>query len=221
MLITKTGVQAFGVAMMDRYTNRPARFLLALPPPSPRKLSHTRTVVYTGYDREDGLWDIEAALSDVKTYDFQVSSEPRFPAQQPIHALKIRVTLNDKMVIQDIATSMDSIPHNECASAPHGMHQLIGCTMGPGWRKVINEHVGGTQGCTHLREMLFNMATAAYQTLPSGQWHRREVNGMPQPVVMQAPFHLGQCHSWAYDSPTVQRAYPMFYRPKSSDNSNA
>ena len=200
--------------MMARLNTRPTRFPLALPPPSPRKLSHTRTVVYQGFDREDGLWDIEATLTDVKPYSFQVPNEPVMPAQEPIHSLKIRVTLNDQMVIQDIATSMDEIPHPECAGAPHGMHLLIGSTMGRGWRKVINQHVGGTAGCTHLREMLANMATAAFQTLPSGQWHRVELAGQPQPEITQAPHHLGQCHSWAYDSPTVQRAYPMFYKPK-------
>jgi hypothetical protein len=200
--------------MIGRLNTSTARFPLALPPPSPRKLSHTRTVVYQGFDREDGLWDIEAELTDVKPYDFQVANEQPFPAEAPIHGLKIRVTLNDQMVIQDVATAMDVIPHPECAGAPHGMHQLIGHTMGPGWRKVINTHIGGTQGCTHLREMLANMATAAYQTLPSGQWHRRERAGLPHPPATQAPFHLGQCHSWAYDSPTVQRAYPIFFKPK-------
>jgi hypothetical protein len=174
--------------------------------------------VYQGFDREDGLWDIEAALTDVKTYNFQVSNERPFPAQEPIHALKIRVTLDNKMEIQAIATSMDNIPHPECAGAPHGMHKLIGQTMGPGWRKIINQHVGGTEGCTHLREMLSNMATAAYQTLPSGQWHRRELDGQPQPETTKPPFHLGQCHSWAYDSPTVQRAYPMFYKTKAAED---
>ncbi|MEY3610820.1 MAG: hypothetical protein RJB14_542, partial [Pseudomonadota bacterium] len=111
-------------------------------------------MVYQGYDREDGLWDIEAELTDVKTFSFQVPNERLFPGHEPIHGLKIRVTLNNQMVIQDIATSMDNIPHPECVGAPHGMHKLIGCTMGPGWRKVINQHVGGTDGCTHLREML-------------------------------------------------------------------
>ena len=187
---------------------------MALPPPSPRKLSHTRTVVYQGFDREDGLWDIEAELTDVKTFDFQVPNEVTFRANEPIHGLKIRLTLNAQLVIQDVVTSMDRIPHPECAGAPHGMHTLIGCTMGPGWRKVINQHVGGTDGCTHLREMLANMATAAYQTVPASQWHRRELAGKPQPEVTQPPFHLGQCHSWALDSPTTQRAYPMFYQPK-------
>lgn len=205
--------------MMARLNTRPTRFPLALPPSSPRKLSHKRTVVYQGFDREDGLWDIEATLTDVKPYSFQVPNERVMPADEPIHTLKIRVTLNDHRVIQDIATSMDDIPHPECAGAPHGMHLLIGSTMGPGWRKVINQHVGGTEGCTHLREMLANMATAAFQTLPSGQWQRRELAGLPQPEITQAPHHLGQCHSWAYDSPTVQRAYPMFFRPKAAIDS--
>ena len=178
-------------------------------------------MVYQGFDREDGLWDIEAELTDVKTYDFQVPNERPFPANEPIHGLKIRVTLNHKMVIQDIVTAMDDIPHPECAGAPHGMHKLIGQTMGPGWRKIINEHIGGTQGCTHLRELLFNMATAAYQTLPSGQWHRRALAGQPHPEITKAPHHLGQCHSWAYDSPTVQRAYPMFFRPKPPHDTSA
>lgn len=189
---------------------------MALPPASPRKLSHTRTVVYRGYDREDGLWDIEAELRDVKTYAFQVPNERPFPAEAPIHGLSIRVTLDDQMVIQDIVTSMDDIPHDTCAQAPQHMHRLKGQRMGPGWRKVIQAHIGGTEGCTHLREMLFNMATAAYQTLPSGQWQRREQRGQAHPAVRE-PFFLNQCHTWAYNSPTVQRSYPMFYQPKASE----
>ena len=70
---------------------------LALSPPSPRKLSHTRTVVYQGYDREDGLWDVEAELTDVKTHDFKVPNERLYPAHEPIHHLKIRVTLDTQV----------------------------------------------------------------------------------------------------------------------------
>jgi hypothetical protein len=49
--------------------------------------------VYQGYDREDGLWDIEAELTDVKTFSFQVPNERLFPGNAPIHGLKIRVSL--------------------------------------------------------------------------------------------------------------------------------
>jgi hypothetical protein len=43
--------------------------------------------------------------------------------------------------------------------------------MGPGWRQAIDRTIGGVQGCTHLRELLFNMATAAFQTIPHAQRH--------------------------------------------------
>ena len=131
--------------MIGRFNIRPARFPLALPPPSPRKLSHTRTVVYQGFDREDGLWDIEAELTDVKTYGFSVPNERPFPANEPIHGLKIRVTLNNKMVIQDIVTAMDDIPHPECAGAPHGM--TTGDVMRPlHSAKTADRGVAGQQG---------------------------------------------------------------------------
>ena len=171
-------------------------------------------MVYSGYDRDDGLWDIEAELTDVKPYTFQVPSERAFPANEPIHHLNIRLTIDDQMLIHEVQTSMDQIPHDECSQVPPNMQALVGCRLGRGWRRAIDEKMGGTAGCTHLREMLFNMATAAFQTLPSGQWHRRNLRGEAQPAITEAPFHLGHCMTWALDSPTVARAYPMFYKPK-------
>ena len=35
--------------------------------PAPRKLMHTRAIDCKGYERADGLWDIEAHLVDTKT----------------------------------------------------------------------------------------------------------------------------------------------------------
>ena len=193
---------------------------MALPPAAPRKLSHTRTVTYRGYDREDGLWDIEAELTDVKTYTFEVPGERVFPQALPIHGLAIRLTIDDELRIHAITTSMDNTPHEECHKAPTHMDRLVGHQLGRGWRKAIDTHIGGTAGCTHLREMLFNMATAAYQTVPSGQWHRRQERGQPQPPLTAPPFHLGQCMTWALDSPAVARAYPMFYKPKATEPSS-
>ena len=188
------------------------RLQLALPPPSPRKLSHTRTAVYSGFEREDGMWDIEAALTDVKTYSFVIPSQGPREAGQPIHGLNIRLTVDDQFIIHDVQTDMAHIPHPECDQAPQGMHKLIGCTLGSGWRKTIDAHIGGIAGCTHLREMLFNMATAAYQTIPSARQFRNQQAGLPDTVPTTPPPHVGKCMSWAFDGPVVQRHYPMFYR---------
>jgi hypothetical protein len=191
-----------------------------LPSPSARKASHTRTVVYRGYDREDGLWDIEAELTDVKAYAFKLLNERPFEAGEPVHGLSIRLTIDSEFLIHDVATSMDHIPHATCEQAPASMHQLKGCRIGKGWRKQIDEKVGGIDGCTHLREMLFNMATAAYQTLGSGKWRRMELKGQPHPPQTEMPSYLDQCHTWARGSVNTQHFFPMFHQPP-RDPSNA
>ena len=43
---------------------------MALTPPAPRGPIHHRRIDCRGYWREDGLWDIEAHLTDVKSYPF-------------------------------------------------------------------------------------------------------------------------------------------------------
>ena len=43
---------------------------MPLSAPAPRKLEHLRDIQLRGYVREDGLVDIEAHLTDTKTYGF-------------------------------------------------------------------------------------------------------------------------------------------------------
>ena len=39
--------------------------------PSPRKLIHTNEIRCTGIERDDGLWDIEGRITDVKCYSYE------------------------------------------------------------------------------------------------------------------------------------------------------
>src|SRR5512143_596133 len=64
-------------------------------PPRSRKLLHTRTVQCYGYQREDGLWDIEGHMTDVKTYSFTNKDRGgEIRAGEPLHAMSIRLTLD-------------------------------------------------------------------------------------------------------------------------------
>ena len=67
----------------------------------------------------------------------------------------------------------------------------------------MKERVGGTEGCTHLRELLAQMATVAYQTLHSARTRRRRQAGEGEPPL--SPAILGTCHAYAPDSPVVRR----------------
>ena len=44
---------------------------MALSPPVPREPIHQRRYQFDGYRRADGLWDIDAHLTDTKTYGFK------------------------------------------------------------------------------------------------------------------------------------------------------
>jgi hypothetical protein len=90
------------------------------------------------------------------------------------------------------------------------MQQMVGVTMGPGWRQAIEKALGGIRGCTHLRELLFNMATAAYQTVPVYRERLRRQSGVPEAENAAPPYHLGKCLAWDFNGAVVQRHYPKF-----------
>lgn len=176
---------------------------MPLPLSVPRKLLHTRRVEYRGYEREDGLWDIEGEMIDTKPHAFEIEGERRWDPEEPIHHMHIRVTLDDRMVIRAIAVAMEAFPHQPCPQAQAPMQRMVGETVGRGWRQTIERHLGGIQGCTHLRELLFNLATAAFQS--------RSASFAPA-VEGQPPLHLGQCLAWDFNGPVVEKVYPLFFR---------
>jgi hypothetical protein len=180
---------------------------LPLPPPQPRTHLHTRHVVFRGFRREDRLWDIEAEMRDTKAQVFEIPGEGTWQPGEPVHNMAIRVTIDDALVVRDIAVAMDGAPHPECPQAQAPMQTMIGCTMGPGWRQAIERNLGGTRGCAHLRELLFNMATVAFQTIPES---------LPAGAGENPPFYLGKCMAWDFNGSVVQRHYPVFvgWQPK-------
>jgi hypothetical protein len=187
-----------------------ASYAASLGAPAPRTHVHTRSVDYRGYRRDDGLWDIEAVLTDVKTYDQRTPDRGVLPAGEPVHAMAIRLTVDDDMKITDVAVGMPSAPFAECQQAKPPMSRLIGCVLGSGWRKAIEHALGGIQGCAHLRELLFNMATVAYQTIPLYRMHLRRLAGKPDLVPKRPPPHIGKCLAWDFEGEVVKRHAPQF-----------
>lgn len=183
---------------------------MPLPPAAPRRHLHTRSVSYRGFLREDGLWDIEAEMSDTKSYHFDRSDGSAMPPGTPVHNMLIRLTVDEQMTIRAIATAMDHTPFPECQQGNDPMQQMVGVTLGPGWRQAIEKALGGVRGCTHLRELLFNMATAAYQTAFPWRDHERRTAGGSPAQRTEPPYHLGRCIAWDYDGPVVLRYYPQF-----------
>ena len=104
-----------------------------------------------------------------------------------------------------------------CPQAAPNFARLAGLRVGRGFIKQANERIGGVHGCTHLRELLGQMGTVAFQTMYS-----RRIQHMAAPNAESTsggvaegraarPAMLGTCLAYAPDSPIVQREWPEHY----------
>ena len=80
------------------------------PPPAERTRVHQRRVTLDGYQRVEGLWDIEAAMLDIKDHDYPLSAGV-LKAGEPVHAMRDRVTIERKMKVLDAALCTEAAPY--------------------------------------------------------------------------------------------------------------
>ena len=173
--------------------------------PVARTLLHRRSISVEGFQREDGLYDIEGHLVDIKGYDFPVSNGIR-KTGEPIHDMWLSITIDDHMIIRDAQASTVARPYEgSCENITPHYGKLKGLSIAPGFTRAVKELFGGVRGCTHLTELIGTLATVAFQTrygsAESGSEHK--------------PPHLDGCHALDTQGPVVAKYYPKWYLPKS------
>ena len=174
-----------------------------------RELLHTRRVRYEGYKRADGLWDIEAHLTDIKNHDYQLKTGVR-RAGQPVHSMWLRLTIDRKLNITDATASSDAVPYpGGCETIVPAYRQLIGLNLAKDFRRNAGQLLGGVRGCTHLTEMLAGMPTAAVQSF-AGEMKEEWDDG-------SKPFQLDKCHALETTTQTVKTWYPKWYTGRRED----
>lgn len=174
----------------------------------PRKHLHTRTIKCEGYERDDGLYDIEAQIIDTKTYAVDEPYRGHREAGMHVHDMQLRLTLDRGMTVRGIEVTTNHAPYDVCPTVAPGYQALIGAKVGGGWRKAVSEAVGRTKGCTHITELLMPAATVAFQTM--GSWQPQTD---PAAAQTKPPFIDG-CKAWASDGPVVKRLFPLHYRER-------
>ena len=179
---------------------------MPLSPPVEREALHRRTIDMVGFRRADGLFDIEAHLIDTKTYAFDNTDRGIVEPGTPLHGMLARMTLDEDMMIVQFEASTEFAPYSMCPQAAPNFARLAGIRVGRGFIRAASERIGGIHGCTHLRELLAQMGTVAFQTLYPV---RRTREAEREPGVR--PAMLGTCLAYAPDSTQVQRLWPEFY----------
>ncbi|MEM5314052.1 DUF2889 domain-containing protein [Paraburkholderia sp. JHI869] len=197
---------------------------MPLSPPVPRQLRHQRAIRAVAYEREDGLWDIDACLTDHKPRDVPLAAGVR-PNGLPIHELWLRITIDRKLNVVDAEASSDWVPYDgQCQNAHPAYRALIGLNLLDNFRLQAGRLLAGTAGCTHLTEMLGVLPTAAIQAFVGEVWDTS--NGSPgeapgpelgktaggnEAAGEKPPFQLGRCHALRFDGEAVKQFYPRWY----------
>jgi hypothetical protein len=187
--------------------------------PVEREVQHIRNYQFGGYRRIDGLFDIEGRMTDTKSYAFPNEWRKTIEAGEPIHDMRIRLTLDEQFVIQDVECVTAAGPYEICPAITPAFAALKGERIGRGWSRILREKFGGRHGCVHHVEMLRAMATVAVQTLYGWQERRKRETGSSRndgPPDHEAkagrkPGFIDSCHALASDGEIVRTHFPQFY----------
>jgi hypothetical protein len=181
-----------------------------------REHIHTRKVQCEGFRRADGLWDIEGHITDVKTYAFGNRERGQVQPGAPIHDMWIRLTVDDTLTIQAVEATTDASPYKICPNVTPNFQRLIGLRIGPGFRKSVRDRLGGTEGCTHLVELLGPVGTTAFQTvMPMVErdlYKRSQANPEDAAKPRKRPSLLNSCYAFSDEREVVARQWPEFAR---------
>ena len=198
---------------------------MPLPPPDPREAIHTRAIEINGYRRADGQYDIEAHLTDSKTFGQTNYDRGYIAAGEPIHDMWLRLTVDPAMRITKAAAVSDRTPYVMCPTAAPNFSRLEGLTIKGGFLKEAAQLVGGNIGCTHLRELLQQMATTAFQTIgPAKVKQEMKAEGTDETrgsdaadariteKMGGAPKILNTCVAYSDEGPLVKRRWPHLHK---------
>lgn len=180
---------------------------MSLPAAAPqRQLKHRRQFDVQVYSRGDGLWEVDAALTDVRSRPATLAGEVR-PAGMPIHDMQLRLIVDERLNIVEAGSHSQWMPYvGICDSHGDAYSRLAGLNLARGFRKAALERLGGVQGCTHLTELAQVLPSAVIQAF-AGDVLDTQGDGDNQ------PFQIDRCHALRHDGEAVRVHYPRWYRP--------
>ncbi|WP_349607743.1 DUF2889 domain-containing protein [Cupriavidus sp. DF5525] len=184
---------------------------MPLSPPAARREIHERVISMKAYQREDGLYDIEARLIDTKPFAFQrISLADPLPPGEALHDLSLRLTVDRDYVVRAVEASSDATPYSLCKETESTLSVLVGDRIASGWSSTVKAKLRGAASCTHLMEMLIPMGTTAFQGINGVQ---RE--GQTTVDTSKIPVRVDSCYSYAKHRSVIQRYWPQHYQPDS------
>jgi hypothetical protein len=133
-----------------------------------RQLVHGRQLVCRAYRRDDGRWDVEGRLADVKTRDVRLGGV-QVAAGDPYRALAIAVTVDEAFAIRDARVGVDLKTAGSAADAraAAACATLRGRCIDARSAPATTADFARAAECSHLAELLAAVIATAHETIAS------------------------------------------------------
>ena len=184
---------------------------ISVDPQATREEIHHRQVDLRYFSRSDGLFEVQGHLVDRKRHAYRRQlATADSPPEVPLHDIIVRLVMDDLLNIHDAQAVMSATPFGVCRDAVHTLKPLIGLRIGSGWNRQVRERLGGAHSCTHIVELLGQMATTALQ----GQAPQRiaRINAPEGEALRRAK--VDSCFAYAAHRDVVAQLWPHLYQPK-------
>ena len=189
---------------------------MSLPPAAPqRQLKHRRQIDVQVFACGNGLWEVDAVLTDVKTRIAHMAEGPR-PPGTPIHDMLLRLVVNEQLDVVAAGSESRWVPYTGICDK-HGDElgdeqgdaytRLVGLNLLQDFRKQLRRRVGGVLGCTHITELAQVLPTAVVQAFAG-----EVIDTRGTADGAQKPFQIDQCHALRSSGEAVRLHYPRWYR---------
>jgi hypothetical protein len=173
-----------------------------------RTLVHRRSIDVRVYARGNGLWEVDAHIRDVRPKALRLATGPRI-AGEPIHDMLLRLVVNERFDVLEAGARSDAVPFaGACDADLDAYARLAGLNLMRGFRKAVQERLGGVHGCTHLTELAQILPTAVVQAFAG-----EVIDTTGDGPGATRPFQIDRCHALRSDGEAVRIHYPRWYRP--------
>jgi hypothetical protein len=177
-----------------------------------RRHVHSRSIRVEAFVREDGLWDIEAELVDLKARDFKLATGVR-KVGEPVHDMVLVVTIDTKLNILAAHAATTWAPYTPyCETVTPDYGKLVGLNLGKDFHRRVRELLGSVRGCTHITELANVLPSAAVQAFANEAYFTRDTADPEHNTDENKPFQLDRCHALQSSGPAVAKFYPRWHR---------
>jgi hypothetical protein len=186
---------------------------MALPTASSeRQLNHRRSIDVQIYARGNGLWEVDAHITDLRTRETRMATG-MLPAGAPIHDMLLRLVVDERFNIVEAGSQTRAMPYpGDCDNHGDAYARLVGLNLMRGFRQAVKERLGGVRGCTHLTELTQVLPTAVVQAFAG-----EVIDTRGDSDASAQPFQIDRCHALRADGLAVKTYYPRWYRAPRRD----